>query len=39
VRAVRTEVGTGESDDHEVADKVSLSASIWKPCFARMVIT
>jgi hypothetical protein len=38
VRVVRTEVGIGESGDDEVADKVSLSAGSWKPCFARVVI-
>jgi hypothetical protein len=31
VRAVRTEVGTGESDDDEVADNVSLSAVTESP--------
>jgi hypothetical protein len=32
------EVGIGESDDDEVADKMSLSIGSQKLCFARMVI-
>jgi hypothetical protein len=37
-RAARTEVGTEESGDDEVADNVSLSTGNWKPRFARVVI-
>jgi hypothetical protein len=37
-RAVRMEGGIGESDDDEVADKVSLSAGNRKPRFTRVVI-
>jgi hypothetical protein len=37
MRAARTEVGTGESSDDEVADKVSLSAGSQKPLFAHVV--
>jgi hypothetical protein len=32
------EVGIGENGDDEVANSVSLSASSWKPCLARVVI-
>jgi hypothetical protein len=38
VRAVQAEVGTGESGDDEVANKVSLSAGGQKPRFTHVVI-
>jgi hypothetical protein len=38
VRAVWTEVGTGESGDNEVADNVSLSAGSQNPRFTRVII-
>jgi hypothetical protein len=37
-RVARTEVGTGENGDDEVADNVSLSAGSQKPRFVRVVI-
>jgi hypothetical protein len=38
VRAAWMEVGTGESDNNEVTNNVSLSAGSRKPRFTRMVI-
>jgi hypothetical protein len=38
VTAARTEVGTKESDDNEVANNVSLLVGSRKPCFSRMII-
>jgi hypothetical protein len=38
VRVGQMEVDTGESGDDEVADSVSLSTSIRKPRFTRVVI-
>jgi hypothetical protein len=38
VRAAWTEVGTGESDDVEVIDNVSLMAGSRKPRFTHVVI-
>jgi hypothetical protein len=38
VRAARTEVGTRESDDNEVANNVSLLVGIRKPRFSCMII-